>query len=150
MSNEPFWGMALASVLHAVEEYVFPGGFLQWLRIWFPRSAPGIFGAVVINGAFFALVLSPLISVARDTPVFSLSIAGLLLANGSLHVAGTFLTGRYSPGTITSVLCYLPAALYALETIPSQWHMGGGAVSEAMLLGMIWQLIPLTVMIWRR
>jgi hypothetical protein len=150
MSAAPFCAMALASVLHATEEYVYPGGFLQWLRQIFPRSAPGVAGAVVVNTAFFALVLSPLAADPRPTPIFSLSIAALLIANGLLHVAGTFLTGRYSPGAVTSVLCYLPAAFYALFTIPQQWHLPAATVVSAVLLGIFWQALPLGFMILRR
>jgi hypothetical protein len=122
-----FWGMAVASGIHAAEEYVYPGGFLRWMRSVFPRSAPGGRGAIVINGAFFVLVFSPLISDPQVTPVFSMSIATLLLANGALHVAGTYLTGRYSPGVITSVLCYFPAAIFTWITIPPQVAHGSRA-----------------------
>lgn len=145
-----FWAMALASALHALDEYVYPGGFLQWLRTLFPRSAPGPLGAVIINAAFFLFVFSPFFSPARSTPVVSLSIAGLLLANGALHIAGTVFTKRYSPGAVTSVLCYFPAALYALATIPKHWQMGDLQVVESLILGAVWQGIPLSFMLFRR
>lgn len=145
-----FVGMAVASVLHGAEEYLYPGGFLRWMRSIFPRSAPGVGGAIVINGAFFALVFSPLISDPQTTPVFSMSIAVLLFANGILHVVGTFVTHRYSPGAVTSVLCYFPAAIYALITLQPKWHMDIGQMIGAILLGVFWQLIPLSIMILRR
>jgi hypothetical protein len=85
-----FLAMAIASGLHAVEEYLYPGGFLRWLRFVFPRTAPGLVGAMIINAAFFCLVLSPLFSDAQRPPTFSLSIASLLLANGALHVIVRF------------------------------------------------------------
>jgi hypothetical protein len=142
-----FWGMAVASGIHAGEEYIYPGGFLRWMRSVFPHSAPSVGGAIVINGAFFALVLSPLISNPESAPIFNMSIASLLLANGALHVAGTFLTRRYSPGAITSVLCYFPAAIFTLITIPPKWHMGTEPIVWSILLGIFRQLIPLAFMI---
>jgi Protein of unknown function with HXXEE motif len=145
-----FWGMAVAAVIHAAEEYIYPGGFLRWMRSVFPRSAPSVGGAIVINGAFFALVLSPLVSDPQSTPIFSMSIATLLLANGALHVTGTYWTGRYSPGAITSVLGYFPAAIFTWITIPPKWHMGTEPIVWAILLGVFWQLIPLAFMILRR
>jgi hypothetical protein len=145
-----FLGMAIASGVHAAEEYVYPGGFLGWLRSIFPHSAPSAGQAVFINGAFFALVLSPVLSDSRGTPVLALSIAGLLLANGAMHVAGTLLTRRYSPGAVTSVLCYFPAAVYALTTVPAKWHMGGAQVLGALVLGCVWAMIPLAFMFVRR
>jgi len=93
---------------------------------------------------------SPLISVPESTPILSMSIASSLLANGALHVAGTYRTGRYSPGTITSVLCYFPSAIFAWITIPPVWHMGTGAIVRAILLGAFWQLIPLAFIVLGR
>ena len=145
-----FLAMAIASGLHFLEEYVYPGGFLNWMRSVFPNTAPGLVGAIIINVAFFALVLSPLAPDAHTTPIFSLSIASLLLANGARHVAGTFLSGRYSPGAFTSVFCYFPAAIYALVTIPPKWHMNLLQVLWAFLLGIVWQLLPLGFMGLRR
>ena len=141
-----FLAMAIASGLHAVEEYLYPGGFLRWLRSVFPRSAPRSVDAIIINGAFFCLVLSPLFSNAQRSPIFSLSIAGLLLANGALHVAGTLVTRHYSPGTVTSIFCYFPASIYSLLTIAPKWHMGVPQVIGAISLGVLWQLLPLGVM----
>ncbi|MBV8098627.1 MAG: HXXEE domain-containing protein [Verrucomicrobia bacterium] len=141
-----FLAMAIASGLHAVEEYLYPGGFLSWLHSVFPRTAPGSVGAIIFNGVFFCLVLSPLFSNAQRTPIFSLSIAGLLLANGALHVIGTLVTRRYSPGTVTSVFCYLPTSVYSLLTVAPKWHMGVPQVIGAISLGVLWQLLPLGVM----
>lgn len=76
-----------------------------------------------------------------------MSIAILLLANGALHVAGTYWTRRYSPGAITSILCYFPAAIFTLITIPPKWHMGTEPIVLSILLGVFWQLIPLAFMI---
>jgi hypothetical protein len=123
--------------------------FCACLHSVFPRTAPGAVGAVIINGAFFWLVLSPLLSDPHSTPVFSLSVAGLLLANGVLHIAGTLLTKRYSPRTITSLLCYFPTAGFTLMTIPAKWHMDTFQVTLAMLLGLLWQLIPVGFMLRR-
>jgi hypothetical protein len=144
-----FIAMAIASGLHFLEEYVYPGGFLNWMRSVFPDTAPGLVGAIIINVAFFALVLSPLLSDAQATPIFSLSVASLLIANGALHVAGTFLTNRYSPGAFTSVFCYFPAAIYTLITIPPKWHMSVLQIVWAIGLGIGWQLLPLGLMVFR-
>ena len=138
--------MAIASGLHVVEEYLYPGGFLRWLRSVFPRTAPGSLGAIIIKGAFFCLALSPLFSNAQRTPIFSLSVAGLLLANGALHLIGTLVTRHYSPGTVTSVFCYFPTSIYSLLTIAPKWHMGVPQVIGAISLGVLWQLLPLGVM----
>ncbi len=144
-----FLGMAIASGIHAAEEYIYPGGFLRWVRIAFPRSALGPARALLINAVFFALVLSPLWSTPRAAPVFSLSIAGLLLANGVLHIAGSLVTHRYSPGAVTSSACYFPSAIYAFVTLAPQWRMSAAQVAGAVLLGIGWQLLPLPFLLRR-
>jgi hypothetical protein len=128
--KEAFGGMALASGLHALGEYVYPGGFLVWLLRLFPKSAPSPAGAVVINSVFFLFVLSPLFGSAADPSVISLSIAGLLLA-------------------VTAALCYFPAAFYALATLPRHSHMGTVQLAEALVLGAVWQAIPVSWMLIR-
>jgi hypothetical protein len=95
-----------------------------------------------MNFAFFLLVLSPLWDSPAATPVLSLSIPSLLVANGMLHVLGTFVTRQYSPGVVTAVLLYFPTATYALLTIPRQWNSTRSTVVAGVLLGFGWQLIP--------
>jgi Protein of unknown function with HXXEE motif len=43
----------------------------------------------------------------------------VLLVNGVVHVAGSILTGTYSPGLITGVVLYLPLGQLALIRA---WH----------------------------
>jgi hypothetical protein len=142
------WMMA-AAVLHFVEEFVYPGGFLRWMAIFFPRGGLTVADAVVINAAFFALVFSPLTGRAADTPILSLSVPSLLLANGALHLLGTFVTKRYSPGVVTAVLLYFPIATHALITLRTKWHLSNSTVVSGILLGIGWQLIPLARVAFR-
>ena len=151
MRVEPaFVLMAMASSAHLIEEYVYPGGFLRWMRSVSPLGAPGPVAAVLLNAAFFAYVLWPLIFDPRAQPVFSLAVAGLLLTNGATHIAGTLLTHSYSPGVVTSVVGYLPSAICALVTLTLHWHLGIRQIALSLLLGVAWQLLPLAWLILRR
>ena len=73
-----YWSLLIAAGLHLIEEYVYPGGFLRWIRsaVGF---APNVVEAVIINLAFVGLVAAP-------APGLRPSVAGLLLANGVAHV----------------------------------------------------------------
>jgi hypothetical protein len=73
-----FTWLLVAAGLHLIEEYVYPGGFLRWIRsaVGF---APNLAEAVLINAAFLALVAAPV--VASPGPIFTLSVPGLLLTN---------------------------------------------------------------------
>jgi preprotein translocase subunit Sec61beta len=119
------WLLLAAAALHVVEEWLWPGGFLDWFRRFAPFAAaltPGL--AVVVNAAFLALVLAAAI-LAEDRLVLSLSAAALCFVNGLLHVVGTIKTREYSPGVVTGALLYLPlaVAVYAAADAagPGEW-----------------------------
>ena len=107
------WLLLVAAVLHVVEEWLWPGGFLSWLR-QFAGFAQGLSRrlAVGVNVAFLAFMLAAAL-VADTNPRFSLSAASLCFTNGLLHVVGTARTKRYSPGLVTGALLYLPLAVAA-------------------------------------
>lgn len=133
-----FTWLLVAAVLHLIEEYVYPGGFLRWLRMAV-GVAPSVAEAVVLNALFLGLVTAPLFGASL---LLSVSVPSLLLANGALHVLGTIVTKRYSPGVITSVLLFFPLGTYALLKMPT--------VSGGILLGIGWMCVPLTVVALRR
>jgi hypothetical protein len=107
------WLLLAAAILHVVEEWVWPGGFLSWFRD-FAGFAEGLSQrlAVGVNMAFLALMLAAAL-LADTNPRFSLSAASLCFTNGLLHVVGTARTNRYSPGLVTGALLYLPLAVAA-------------------------------------
>jgi hypothetical protein len=139
-----FVWLVAATLLHVFEEYVYPGGFLSWMRSAIGQT-PTAFEAVVINLAFVGWVAMPLFSPATPT-IWTLSVPSLLLANGALHVVGTIVTRRYSPGVVTSVALFFPLATYALV------HAGADSktVSGGILLGIGWMCVPLTVVMLRK
>ena len=134
-----FVWLLVAAVLHLIEEYVYPGGFLRWIRSWV-GFAPNMVEAIALNLAFIGLMAMPLFG---TTPLLAASAPGLLLANGALHVIGTIASKRYSPGVITSVLLFFPLATYALLKMPT-------VSGDGILLGIGWMLVPLTVVSLRR
>lgn len=133
-----------AAVLHVFEEYFYPGGFPDFMKRTSPAFAPFISTSftVVVNGLFLLLCVLGAV-LGRDAPVFSLSIAGLLVSNGLIHLAACLRTGRYAPGVISGFLLYIPLgiAAYAL-------FLGSGQLSVAQallsaLLGLAYQLVPI-------
>jgi hypothetical protein len=138
-----FIWMMVAAVLHFAEEYIFPGGFLAWLGLTFPKRPLTYVEAIVINAAFFALVLSPFWAPPKANPVVGLSIPALLLANGLTHVVGTVVTRRYCPGVVTAMVLYFPISAYALATLSHHWQIPFRTLILGILLGFGWQLVPL-------
>jgi uncharacterized protein with HXXEE motif len=137
-----FAWMAVAAGLHIIEEFVYPGGFLRWLRVLFPGGGPSPVAAFVGNAAFAVLVLAPVFGVPEEMPVVSVSIPILLLANTALHVGGTLVTRRYSPGVVTAVVLYFPLATYTLIRLTRGGGALGSALTAGLVLGVAWQCIP--------
>lgn len=134
--------MAIASWLHLFEEFVYPGGFLHWIKLWFPSAKLGIGDAIVINGLFLALVASPLVFDASGTPIFAISIPTILIINGFLHVGGTIVTRRYSPGVVTAALLYWPIGGYAIYLMAQEWNLTPATIAKGFLLGAAWHSAP--------
>ena len=134
-----FTWLLVAAVMHLIEEYVYPGGFLRWIRsaIGF---GPNAVEAAVINALFLWFIATPLF---ETSPVLSASAPALLLTNGAMHVVGSILTKRYSPGVITSVLLFFPLGTYALLKMPT-------VSGDGIMLGIGLMLVPLTVVGLRR
>ena len=111
----PSWifpSLFVAALLHVVEEYYVPGGFLEFVRRFGTRMAEQLTVpvAVVVNGLFLVLALLAAL-LWRGYPVLSLSIAGLLLVNALIHVAGSLRAKAYAPGLVTAVILYVPLSL---------------------------------------
>ncbi len=142
--NWVFYALFGAAALHVVEEYVFPGGFPDFMRKMAGRFAASVDTpfAVIINGLFLILCgLGALLS--GRAPLFSLSVAGLCGINGLSHLAGTLRARRYAPGLATGLLLYLPLAIWAYALylragLATAWQAAG-----TILWGMAFQAAPL-------
>jgi hypothetical protein len=115
---------------------VYPGGFVDWDRAYRPKIRSRITPRLhlVINAALaFACVSVGLAGTAGGVvnlgavrirsvipPHYAvagwLALAALLFSNAIFHIVGTVQTGRASPGVRTSLLLYVPLAVYGF------WH----------------------------
>jgi hypothetical protein len=115
-----FWWAPFAAVLlHVIEEFVFPGGFMEWDRAYRPGIRDSITPRlhVVVNAALVLLCLQVgVLGGSSDAEARSvgaavwLGVAALLLSNAVFHVVGTVRTGTRSPGVVTAVALYVPLA----------------------------------------
>ena len=137
--NWIFQAFVGAAVLHVLEEYFYPGGFPNFMKKSSPVFAPYVTTsfAILINGLFLVLCVLGAIFGARSL-VFGLSIAGLLIFNGSLRA------GKYAPGMISGLLLYLPLGItaYTLFLRSGQLSLLQALLSVA--LGFAYQIIPVS------
>ena len=142
--NWIFQAFVGAAVLHVLEEYLYPGGFPDFMKKSSPVFVPFVTTtfAILINGLFLVLcILGALFG--ASLPVFGLSIGSLLIFNGLTHLGGSLRARRYAPGMISGLLLYIPLgiAAYILFLRSSQL-----SVLEALLsvfLGIVYQIVPI-------
>ncbi len=142
--NWVFGTFLAVSLIHMGEEYFYPGGFLDFMKRLNPgfasQATPTL--AVVINGLQMLLCIAALIVGERNL-VFSLSMAGLLLVNGLMHVGGSIRMEKYTPGLVTGVVLYLPLAVYAYFAFlnSGQLTLFEGVIT--VILGVLYQAVPI-------
>jgi hypothetical protein len=138
-----FTGFLIASALHMVEEFFYPGGFMQIMKRMAPPFAPFVNAraAIVINGLqLLACII--VIFIGRSGLIFSLSVAALLFINWLMHVGGSLRLRGYAPGVITSTLLYLPLSIYAFYFFLSTGEVKPVDAAIAAGLGVLYQLVP--------
>jgi hypothetical protein len=117
MTHLVYWLPFVCATLHIFEEFVWPGGFLEWYRSYRPEIAASLTPrfVIVVNsillGAGFALGwLGP--AWGRGISLW-LILAALLAANAIFHIIGVLRLRRYSPGVVTGVFLYIPLCIWS-------------------------------------
>ena len=133
-----WWAPLLAILLHIFEEFVWPGGFTAWYRLYRPQfeksiSRPFLFW---INVALLFGCLA--IGVDGPTPYGSalfLTMTAVLFTNGFFHLLATLRMRRYSPGVITGIALYVPLTVYGYAVILRHGLASNGTVIASAILG---------------
>jgi len=131
-------------MLHMVEEYFFPGGFMAVMKQMNPAFAPfvNVPMAIVINGLQLLLCVI-VIFVGVSNLAFSLSAAVLLFINGMMHLGGALRLKGYAPGVITGSVIYMPLSVYSFYYFAASGQLNAADATIAGLLGILYQLVPL-------
>ena len=139
-----FTGFLIASMLHMVEEFFFPGGFMAVMKQMSPAFAPfvNVQVAIVINGLQLLLCVI-VIFVGAGNLAFSLSTAVLLFINGLMHLGGAIRLKGYAPGVITGSIIYIPLSVYSFYHFAAIGQLNTGDAVTAGVLGILYQLVPL-------
>ena len=110
-----FWAPLVAAIFHIIEEFLFPGGFIDWYTHYKPEIKQSI------SKRFLILINAGLLILCYDIGALGQSqfgiiawlvIMALLGANGIWHLSGALKTRTYSPGVVTGILFYLPLSVY--------------------------------------
>jgi hypothetical protein len=137
-----------AAALHIVEEFVYPGGFLDAMKETAPRFERHVTVtfAVVINSLFFLLcVLAALFGEKKR--LLSHSVLGLVFMNGLTHVAATLARRRYNPGAVTGLLIYIPLASAGFKDALSSGVADRRQVLDAFAIAAAYQATPFVTLL---
>lgn len=110
MENVPFWALTVAYCAHILEEYI-----LDW-KTWAEQTS----GLKMEWSEFFIANFAVIILgiscsvIGFECPVFAYLFVGLATVNGLFaHIGTTIVKRKFSPGTITSVVLFLPICTWA-------------------------------------
>lgn len=109
------WVLPLCIILHIIEEFVFPGGFMLWYQKYKPAIASSIKPRflIIVNALLLLVCINPINNVYTYSGIiWWLCIVSILAVNVFFHIKGTIESKMYSPGTITCILLYLPLTIY--------------------------------------
>lgn len=103
--------LAIAVMLHVTEEFLFPGGFIEWYQKLVPSKTKGIRPGylVWINTLMMGMCVLPLYygQTLHGVSVWY-CVSVIAAINACFHVWGVIKLKIYSPGVITGVLLYIP------------------------------------------
>jgi len=140
-----FWASLISISAHLVEEFVFPGGFLDWHRRYRPEHAASITPrfALVVNGLLLFLCLA--IGVNGPSSAIGifqwLTLAALLVTNAAFHIRAVISARAYSPGVVTAALLYVPLGVYGYYWLLRTGAASVGTAAVALVLGGSYPLV---------
>lgn len=134
------WLLPIFVILHIVEEFVYPGGFLQWYRNYKSEISPSFTVRYIaaINLILFILCMIPLSLDLPHAISLWLSMASVVFFNALFHIRAVIKLKRYSPGTITSALLYIPLTIYGFWFVLSNNFASAGTVIVSSVVGLIY------------
>ncbi|WP_375598744.1 HXXEE domain-containing protein [Devosia sp. Naph2] len=136
-ATDPQWLYLLIwpiATLHTVEEYIFPGKFLNYFNKY-AFDSPTELGPLTAKRAFLTDTLTgifnPVILILFGT--FFLPgvwfFVGLLTINGAFHLLESIRRGNYFPGLVTAILLYFPGFAYITWFYLDQGLISGTSIA---------------------
>ena len=141
--DRTFWYLTAASCAHVVEEYFWPGGFLESAKEIAPEafehaSLPIIVG--VNSSMVIGCILGALIR--RRSQVLGLSMSSLLFQNAVIHSVGSLRMRGYMPGLVSGLVLYVPLSVSAFKSYRRSPQYKRSTAIGAAVLGTVLHSTP--------
>jgi len=132
------WAPLAAAVIHICEEFVWPGGFMNWYRRYRGASVTSITPRflIIVNGILLAVSVNA--AVATDTPfgvAYWIGVSAILASNGGWHLWAAIKGREYSPGMVTGLVLYIPLAIYGCTHFLRSGSIPVAGAVVALLIG---------------
>jgi hypothetical protein len=131
-------------VFHIIEEFVYPGGFINWYKQYKPEIAESIKPKILaITNILLVLgSINPILNGETYLSVIMwLIFTSIIGYNIYYHVKGVILTKSYSPGIITSLILYLPLTFYGYFYFIGEYKISLSTAFLCFAAGPLMQLI---------
>jgi len=103
------WLLPIALSVHVFEEFAYPGGSRDWIRIYKPNKPRANWYYVLANGP---IILGAIIVALKANDMLGyriyLFLVDVMGANAVSHIRGSFQQKQYCPGTISGSVLLLP------------------------------------------
>jgi len=128
----------LVFICHVLEE---APGLVEWMNKLVERDiTQSFFLSVNLTGLIITLILSLLTARTEEKTIAILTLAWLgflMFANALLHITATIVHPPYSPGTITSIILYLPFILWFSWLLITKARIKSIIIMTTILIGAI-------------
>lgn len=146
------WLNLAALMLHQFEEYVYPGGFMDFFNsniynpngiIKFRINDKGAFLVNVITGWGAYLVGAV---IGAKYPVYLMILLAINFVNGAAHTGALIKLRKYNPGFITGLFLFVPLSIYSAVTFINHGIIDKGSwlvIIAGTIIGIL--IIPFTL-----
>jgi hypothetical protein len=112
------WFLPIAYLIHLFDEYFSGEGFPKWFSGVLKASLSSN-DFIIINSVGFAatLIIVILYSIDKINNFIIATLGTLFFINGIIHLLASVITARYSPGTTSGLIIYLPLGYLIFKKI---------------------------------
>ncbi|MDQ2890921.1 MAG: HXXEE domain-containing protein [Gemmatimonadota bacterium] len=136
------WAPLSAAILHIVEEFVWPGGFMRWYKHYRGASVSSItprflmiINLILLAACWNAAVAAGTQPTTQFAIAYWIAISAILCSNGVWHLWAAAKSRTYSPGTITGLILYIPLSIYGFVYFLRSGFISIGGALVAVLIG---------------
>jgi chromate transport protein ChrA len=124
------------------ERYAFQKFFCNFLGYKNITECPGdenfIF-SVNVPGLYIAGILAGILNNIK--PVVAGSFAAVILINALVHIAASIKQKRYNPGLLTSIILFIPVAIYYFYEMNKQDKLSWADIAMSVFIGILYHAV---------